>query len=84
MGCRDYLGKHKWALGRVKEKLGQLHYEVLLDDGRVWRRHVDQMRAIGENTEPRENKQVDADFYGPPPGCETQERPLGTKVETKM
>lgn len=34
-------------------KIGNLHYKVKLDDGRVWRRHVGQIRsaAVKENNE---------------------------------
>lgn len=28
--------------------LGDLHYNILLNDGRVWKIHVEQMRSIGE------------------------------------
>ncbi|XP_076545697.1 uncharacterized protein LOC143305547 [Osmia lignaria lignaria] len=33
--------------------LARLHYKVKLDDGRIWKRHVNQMREIGENTLPK-------------------------------
>ncbi|KAF2881215.1 hypothetical protein ILUMI_24961, partial [Ignelater luminosus] len=40
---RNYLGKEKWVFGKVLERLGKLHYRVILYDGRVWKRHVDQI-----------------------------------------
>lgn len=45
---RDYLtyGK-KWQFEKVQEKLGKLHYLIKLNDGRIWTRHIDQMRATG-------------------------------------
>ncbi|XP_065208399.1 uncharacterized protein K02A2.6-like [Planococcus citri] len=43
--ARDYSSpKTKWQFGTVSEKLGKLHYNVLLDDGRTWKRHIDQLR----------------------------------------
>nr|CAI5840449.1 unnamed protein product [Callosobruchus analis] len=47
--CRDYIHSDKWEFGRVTERVGKLHYLVRLDDGRIWKRHVDQMISIGEN-----------------------------------
>jgi len=43
---RNYIGRKKWLPGRVKEVIGQLHYLVEID-GRVMKRHVDQMRSGG-------------------------------------
>jgi hypothetical protein len=44
--CRDYLKKNtKWQFGKIKARIGKLHYLILLDDGREW--HVDQIRPIG-------------------------------------
>ncbi|KAF2897806.1 hypothetical protein ILUMI_08369 [Ignelater luminosus] len=40
---RNYLRKKKWVFGQVLERLGKLHYRVILDDDRVWKRHVDQI-----------------------------------------
>lgn len=31
-----------------------MHYDVKLDDGRQWKRHVDQMRKVGENILPND------------------------------
>lgn len=41
---RNYTRESKWKFGNVKRKEGAVHYWILLDDGRLWRRHVDQMR----------------------------------------
>lgn len=49
VAVRDYLSKDKWKFGVVDKKMGNLHYDVTLDDGRQWKRHADQMRKIGEN-----------------------------------
>lgn len=45
VAVRDFLGSSKWKFGAVTERLGKLHYMIELDDGRIWKRHVDQMRA---------------------------------------
>lgn len=50
VAVRDYLNQNKWQFGRIQKKLGNLIYLVQLDDSRVWKRHVDQIRAIGNNT----------------------------------
>lgn len=55
VAVRDYLMKDKWKFGMVTRTLGQLHYEVKLDDGRLWKRHIEQMRKIGDNTSSRED-----------------------------
>ncbi|XP_045483761.1 uncharacterized protein K02A2.6-like [Harmonia axyridis] len=47
---REYLGFDKWQFGTVRKKLGSLIYLIELDDSRVWKRHVDQMRSMGEDT----------------------------------
>lgn len=51
MAARDYLGSDKWKFGTISKILGKLHYEIKMDDGKVWKRHVDQMRKIGGNIE---------------------------------
>lgn len=44
---RDYLSGEKYQFGSVIEVLGRLHYMVKLDDGRIWKRHIDQIHRIG-------------------------------------
>ena len=42
--CRDFgPAKTKWISATILRKTGPLSYEVILPDGRVWRRHVDQL-----------------------------------------
>lgn len=48
VAVRDYIYKIKWRFGVIDAKLGELHYNIKLDDGRIWKRHVDQMRKVGE------------------------------------
>lgn len=40
VSCRNYLGKEKWGFGKVSKRLGKLHYSVEMDDGRMWKRHI--------------------------------------------
>lgn len=47
VAARDYIDKQKWKYGNVIEKLGKLHYKVKLDDDRIWKRHIDQLREVG-------------------------------------
>ena len=44
------LHRKKWKIGKVTKKLGKLHYLVKLDDGRIWKRHKNQMRKTGNKT----------------------------------
>lgn len=46
VAVRDYLAKNKWQFGVVENNIGDLHYNVKLDDGRKWKRHADQMRKV--------------------------------------
>lgn len=48
--CRNYTKNSKWKFGEITSRLGKLHYKILLDDGRSWIRHLNQMRPIGKNT----------------------------------
>lgn len=42
--ARNYsVSGKKWEFGTVTRRLGNLHYEITTDDGRVWRRHLDQL-----------------------------------------
>lgn len=47
VSCRTYIGHDKWLFGKVKDRIGKLHYQIQLDDGRIWNRHINQMRTIG-------------------------------------
>lgn len=42
--CRNYHGKNKWLFGNIVKKLGRLHYVINMDDSRVWKRHINQIR----------------------------------------
>lgn len=48
VACREYLNKNcKWRFGTVIQRLGKLHYYIKLENGNVWKLHVNQMRTIG-------------------------------------
>jgi len=34
-----------WSFGKIVKRLGRLHYQVRLDNGYVFKRHIDQLRA---------------------------------------
>lgn len=38
VACRNYTGRDKWRFSKIKN-CGKLHYLIILDDGRTWRRH---------------------------------------------
>lgn len=43
--ARNYTSAGKWCFGNVIEREGLLHYKIKMDNGDVWRRHVDQLRS---------------------------------------
>nr|XP_029714366.1 uncharacterized protein K02A2.6-like [Aedes albopictus] len=49
---RDFLTPNKWQFGRIVSKEGKLRYQVQLDDGRLWERHVDHIVGVGEDLMP--------------------------------
>lgn len=63
VACRNYSTGGKWKFGRITEKLGKLHYKILLDDGRSWTRHINQIRSIGENTPALNASQYDNSYW---------------------
>lgn len=42
--ARDYHGPNKWIPVKMIEIKGPLSYKVVTNDGRTWRRHIDQLR----------------------------------------
>ncbi|XP_026569425.1 uncharacterized protein K02A2.6-like [Pseudonaja textilis] len=42
--ARNYAGDPLWVPGQVVSVTGPRSYRILLEDGRLWRRHVDQLR----------------------------------------
>ncbi|XP_018395382.1 PREDICTED: uncharacterized protein K02A2.6-like [Cyphomyrmex costatus] len=62
VACRNYSNEVKWKFGKITEVLGILHYKILLDDGRSWIRHINQIRSIGDKT-PVLGNFSNEDFY---------------------
>ncbi|XP_011873664.1 PREDICTED: uncharacterized protein K02A2.6-like [Vollenhovia emeryi] len=50
VACRNYTKDSKWKFGTIAKRIVKLHYNIALDDGRSWKRHVNQMRSIGKDT----------------------------------
>lgn len=60
VSSRDYCTKDvKWKFGNIVEKLGKLHYLIKLDDGRIWKRHINQIRLVGEDVGKSENEKLE-------------------------
>lgn len=84
VSCRNYIGTDKWMFGKVVERIGKLHYTVRIDDGRIWKRHVNQMRKIGDKTPPKsdhvifDSSDTDYDTVGgtPPTGEVIRREPV--------
>lgn len=50
--ARNYSSKEKkWKAGVVKRKLGKLHFEIEMENGTTWKRHLDQIKRCGEKKE---------------------------------
>ena len=45
---RNYGSEPKWVRGRIGKQCGPVSYQVKLPDGRVWRRHIEQLSAVPE------------------------------------
>lgn len=58
VSVRDYTKGEKYQFGTVIEVLGKLHYMVKLDDGRTWKRHIDQIHRIGSDIKPPKYDQI--------------------------
>lgn len=64
VAVREYSGRCKWNFGKISERLGKLHYNVILDDGRNWHRHVDQIVKSGVHIENSDNKDEEENLLG--------------------
>lgn len=65
VSARNYSRKgEKWKFGTVIKRLGQLHYLIKMDNGFIWKRHIDQTRTIGNKCKvetPSENKELQSE-----------------------
>ena len=49
VGVRNYVGKDKWLFGTIKERIGDLHYLVELENGTICKRYSGQIVKTGNN-----------------------------------
>lgn len=49
--ARNYMGSEKWKFGIIQKQLGKLHYLIKMDNGLVWKRHIDQVKRVGDRIE---------------------------------
>jgi len=51
IAAREYLNKElKWRFGSIHKKLGKLHYLIKLENGKIWKRHVNQLRLSEQDS----------------------------------
>lgn len=51
----------KWEIGQIMRSTSPTSYEVQITSGRVWKRHVDQIRHIDEPISEKSNEESDQD-----------------------
>ena len=56
---RNYAGSPCWLPGVVKTVLGPVSYQVKLKDGRMWKRHLDQL--LLDQSHQTDDSQVEED-----------------------
>lgn len=83
--CRNYAGSPYWMPGTLQECLGPLTFTVLLQDGRVWKRHCDQLLVRRPDdpvqTQPLAPPEQVAPVVPPPCAAPT---PEGTATATEL
>ena len=52
--ARDYGGANKWVSGIVLQRLGPITYSVEISNGRIVKRHIDQLKPCVEARTPPE------------------------------
>lgn len=67
VAVREYMSASKWKFGKIIERTGDLHYVIKLDDGREWKRHINQIRKVGSSEQDATSAVSDDD------GGETEE-----------
>ena len=82
--ARNYGSDPKWESAVVVERTGPLSYTVQLNSGRIWRRHIDQLRdgvsdttqdvedVLVRNTGPQESHRPVQEFSNQPETVETE------------
>ena len=52
---RDYIGSNKWIPGIVLDKLGPVTYSVEIENGRIFKRHIEQLRVRNPTPNPSQD-----------------------------
>ena len=52
--ARDYNGPDKWVSGIIVHRLGQITYSIEMSNGRIVKRHTDQLKPCAEIRTPLE------------------------------
>ncbi|XP_022201295.1 uncharacterized protein LOC111058105 [Nilaparvata lugens] len=77
----------KWKIGRVVNRDGDLNYTLLVE-GQLWRRHADQIRAVGagaeEDSPANLNRPVLARQVTQPPGMQQAESSQGVEQQSAV
>uniref|UniRef100_A0A1X7UCP0 Uncharacterized protein n=1 Tax=Amphimedon queenslandica TaxID=400682 RepID=A0A1X7UCP0_AMPQE len=56
-----------WIAGKIEARLGNVHYDVKLDDGQLVRRHVDHIQTrVTESSTPTEPEPLNIPYQPPP------------------
>lgn len=63
--CRNYYGQTKWVFGKIEKRIGLLHYMIRLDNGKCWKRYIDQIQKVGNVPQKRKDSEEIWD-YNPP------------------
>ena len=68
--ARNWRPGPEWVRGVVMERLGPLTYHIRTSSGQLWKRHIDQVRELGDHPEKRtaSTEMSDLDF-----GCSPSE-----------
>jgi len=66
IAAREYLNKElKWRIGIVHKKLRKLHYLIKLENDKIWKRHVNQLR-LSEQSSNENKSEIDIFNYTNP------------------
>lgn len=81
VACRNYYGKDKWLFGKIQQRIGRLHYHVQLDAGKIWKRHVDQLRKVGDIPTQIVDKEYIWDYEPPDTDVSPEESEMNIREE---
>ena len=71
----DHLSSQKWQSGTVRQHTSPHSYRVQLDDGRVWRRHVDDVLQNSPSLKPTESRTPLVEAMAPANSAEVNHHP---------